>query len=240
MDNQVNRTTNYDQFVFLEANRDQSRGHVEALKRAFDEIGNLTRVQPILVNDNMEIIDGQHRFVACKELGEPIFYTVVPGLGVNDARQMNILHRGWTIEDFARSYAAAGDPNYQKYLELREDYGFNHSILMNYITNSQGSGGEYKEFRVGNFVMPDIQEVRSRLTRLAEAGEFVPMVSDRYFARAFLRAQQVEGYDHKRMLRKLELHQNLLRRYASTEDYLRMLEEIYNHQMQESSRLRLY
>jgi hypothetical protein len=64
-------TSDYDQFVIMEANREQNRGHIEAIKAAFGEMGNLTRVQPILVNERFEIIDGQHRFIACKELGEP-------------------------------------------------------------------------------------------------------------------------------------------------------------------------
>lgn len=238
--NQAQVTTNYDQFQLIESNREQNRGHIEALKRAFEEMGNLTRVQPILVNDRMEIVDGQHRFMACKELNEPIYFTKVSGLGINEARKMNILHRGWTIDDFARSYASTGDTNYQQYLEVKEDFGFNHSITLYYISAGGDDRGMFKDFRNGDFVFEDRDVAISRLSKLADAEALVPMVNDRYFAKAFLKAMQVEGYDHKRMLKKVELHQNLLRRYASVEDYLRMLEEIYNFQITEVNRLRLY
>lgn len=237
--NQVQVTTNYDQFQFLNTNRDQARGHVESLKRAFEEMGNLTRVQPILVNDRFQIIDGQHRYTACKELGEPIYYTMVPGLGVNEARKMNILHRGWKIDDYAKSYASAGDSNYQKYLDIKEDFGFNHSITLTYIEGVDNRGS-FKTFREGEFSIEDEAGARDRLSKLADVGMFAPMVNDRYFARAFLRILTIEGYDHKRILKKLQLHENLLRRYASLQDYLRMLEEIYNHQISEANRLRLY
>ena len=35
-----------------------------------------TKYQPILVNNKMEIVDGQNRFLACKELGIPFHFIV--------------------------------------------------------------------------------------------------------------------------------------------------------------------
>lgn len=235
---QVNVTTNYEQFNFINSNREQSRGHIEALKRAFEENGNLTRVQPILVNDRMEIIDGQHRYTAAKELSQPVYYTVMPGLGIREARSMNILHRGWTIEDYAKSYASTGDTSYQKYLAIKEDYGFNHSITLTYIIGRDAKG-IFKTFQAGEFVLEDEAAARERLDKLASVGEFAPVL-DRYFAIALLKVMGVSGYDHKRMVNKLEINQDLQRKYASVADYQRMLEEIYNHRMSEASRLRLY
>lgn len=235
---QVNVTTNYDQFQFIETNREANRGHIEALKRAFEETGNLTRVQPILVNDRMEIIDGQHRFIAAKELNQPVYYTAMEGLGINEARSMNILHRSWNIEDYAISYSKT-DPNYKKYLDIKEDYGFNHSITLLYIIGAEDKG-IFRDFKNGQFVLQDEAAARDRLDKLASAGEFVPMVNDRYFAKALLAVIKIPGYDHKRMLNKLSINQDLQRRYASVGDYQRMLEEIYNHRMSEASRLRLF
>lgn len=239
---QIKVSSNYDEFRFIEANREQKRGHVESLKKAFEEVGNLTKVQPILVNENMEIIDGQHRFTACQELNEPIYYTQVDGLRVGDARKMNVLHRGWLIEDYAQSFAKT-DPNYRKYLDIKEDYGFSHGNTLVYILNTDSKDkarGIGKTFRSGEFVLEDEKGARERLEKLAEVGQYVTFVNDISFARAILRVINLEGFDFKRLLHKLELHQNLLRRYATIEDYLRMLEEIYNFQMAETNRVRLY
>lgn len=238
--NVVQESSDYEQFVFLETNREQSRGHIEALKTAYEEIGNLTRVQPILVNDRYEIIDGQHRFIACKELGLPIYFTQVPGLGVAEARSINILHRGWTADDFAKSYAASGDVNYQTYLQLREDYGFSHSVMLAYLYPTDIKG-HFRSFRNGELVIEDEEAARERLDRLAELGEYTKLVNNREFALAVLRASKAEGYDQRRMVRKVRLHgDSLLKRWSSVEDNMRMLEEIYNYAMQENSRIRLY
>ena len=242
MENVVQTTNNYDQFKFIEANREQSRGHIEALKRAFESNGNLTRVQPILVNDRFEIIDGQHRFIACKELGAPINFTVVPGLGVSDARGINILHKSWTTDDYARSYANTGDRSYQKYIQLKEDFGFNHSVMLLYLQGTGDRNGVYKEFREGAFVLEPDQEIPAmeRLQRLEEIAEFLPEAKEKTFARALLRVMQSENYDHKRMVRKLADRQSAIQRFRSIEDNLRQLEEAYNYKITEGNRVRLY
>lgn len=239
MSRKVEKTTNYDQFKFINANREQVRGHVENLKTAFQEVGNLTKVQPILVNERMEIIDGQHRFIASKELGEPIYYMQVPGLTVRDARKMNSTHRGWHINDYARSFALSGDSNYQNFLVLKEEYGFSHSILLSYSLNDSNKTG-FKEFREGEFVLDNMDESRERLDKLLALGEYTPLVTDRTFALAVLKAFSVEGYDHARMLRKLAAQAGNLKSYRTLEDNLRQLEDVYNYQITEANRLRLY
>lgn len=240
LENLVQSSNNYDQFVLLSNNRDQNRGHIEAIKSAFAEMGNLTRVQPILVNERYEIIDGQHRFIAAKELNEPIFFTMQPGLSVADARNMNILHRAWRLDDFVKSYAESGDTNYQKYLQLKEDYGFSHSIIMTYTTGSEKRGA-FAAFRRGEFVATDMAAARARLDKLTEAAAITKYGRDKFFAYAYLKAMEVPGFDQQRMLRKLaQTAEQLVRRFGQTSEYLRALEEVYNYQITETNRLRLY
>lgn len=243
--NLVQQSSDYEQFKFLTANREQSRGHIEALKRAFEEVGNLTKVQPILVNDKYQIIDGQHRFIACKELGLPIYFTVVSGLGVREARSMNILHRNWTTDDYARSYADTGDEAYKRYITLKEDYGFSHSVIMAFIKGDGGdgsSGSGFKEFREGELKLTaeDDVVVRQRLDKLAELGEFTGMVNYRPFAIAMLKVMQGDNYQQARMVKKVKVAGDRLQKYAIIADNLRMIEELYNYAQPENTRVRLY
>lgn len=239
-ENVIQETRDYDKFSFMDANRKQLRGHIEALKKSFIEVGNLTKAQPILVNEKFQIIDGQHRFTACKELELPIYYTVVSHLGISHARTINVLHKIWRIEDFARSYALSGNINYQKYLDLREDYGYNHTITLSYILNGQPKGC-FRIFRKGEFVMPDNgdEQAKDRLDKLAEVSSLIPF-KDEAFASAFLKVINVEGYKQQRMISKLTNANHLVRRMVTVPDNLRMLEEIYNWKSQEVGHLRLY
>ena len=239
--NVVQESTDYNKFKFMTANRKQYRGHVELLKNSFAEVGNMTRVQPILVNDRYEIIDGQHRFIACKEMGLPIFYTMVDGLGVAEARSMNILHRNWIPADYARSYALSGDRNYQKYIELMEEFGVNHSIMIGYVAGSWNSHGQHAAFRRGEMVIQDEEVLRDRLEKLVEFDEIHRVLNNRSLANAFLRIISSDNYDHKRMIKKLNMHgEAILKRYSSVEDNLRQLEEVYNYKTTSKNRVRLY
>lgn len=244
--NVIQQTTDYEQFKLIEANREQNRGHIEALKRAFDESGNLTKVQPILVNERMEIIDGQHRFMAAKERKEPIYYTVVSGLRIEDARKLNLLQRSWKINDFAYSYAKQGYVSYQNYLKIREDYGLNHSVTIAamFPTNAKG---QFKNFREGIFVLPDeaLPATRERLDMLMEVLETNDLLKgkegNRDFAQAFFRIVEMNGYDQGRMVKKLKTFgSTLIHQYASPGEYQRMLEEIFNYKTSEANRVRLY
>lgn len=72
----MQETKEYDRFSFLTANRPVDYNHVNKIKKSLQEYGFLDS-QPITVNNEMQIIDGQHRFVACKEMGLPIKFVQV-------------------------------------------------------------------------------------------------------------------------------------------------------------------
>lgn len=237
--NSTNKTTDYGQFKLMDNNREQNRSHIEALKRAFSDSGNLTIVQPILVNDRFEIIDGQHRFLAAKELEEPIYYTVRPGLTIDDARSMNILHRSWHTDDYARSYANSGNRQYIEYLKLVEDYGFSHSVTVAAVYGSEHKGA-FVRFRNGELEIEDLAATKERLERLAEVQEVFGRM-DRPLAYALIKTFTVVGYNHKRMMDKLVRYgEQKVRHYASVPEYQRALEEVYNQSHAEGTRLRLY
>lgn len=240
----IQSTTNYNKFTLLQDNREQSRGHIEALKRACETRGNLTKITPLVVNERMEVIDGQHRLTALAELGLPVYYSVTPGLRTEDAIAMNILQKPWTMDDYAMSYANSGNINYQKYLALKEDYGFSNTVTLHSVNDlSKGNGRLFKAFRLGEFELTDgrLELAKSRLGALSSIAEWVPMVGARSFAIAFFDVLAAPGYDQQRMERKLALvGRNILKDYTSPEDYRRALEEIYNYQQGEASRVRLY
>jgi hypothetical protein len=239
-ENKVQQTKRYDRFRFMESNRHINRGHVDRLKKSIEDNPTMLPAQPILVNHNMEIIDGQHRFTACKELGLPIYFMKVTGLTIDDARRMNVTHKGWKPEDYARSYASTGNRNYIQYLELAEEYeGFNHSILINYISG-ETKNGLAVAFRVGQLRIEDLDSVRARLDRLMETSQFVEQVSDGAYAIAFLHAMNAEKYNQKHMLRKLTNRGASLKRYSQVTEYMRALEDIYNSGIAAANRIRIY
>ena len=70
---QIHWTTDYDIFKQLLGNREINYNHVRRLIKSMQEE---YLIVPIQVNEKMEVIDGQHRIAACKELGFPIYYMI--------------------------------------------------------------------------------------------------------------------------------------------------------------------
>jgi ParB-like chromosome segregation protein Spo0J len=69
------KTTDYKLFKINKLNRIVQTGHIEKLKKSIEKVGYL-KYNPIIVNEDMEIIDGQHRYFACVKLNLPIYYEV--------------------------------------------------------------------------------------------------------------------------------------------------------------------
>ena len=75
--NDINQTTDYDRFTFIEGNRDICHLHLNRLIQSMQE---KCIPVPILVNEKYEIVDGQHRWSAVKHLGLTLYYHVEKGL----------------------------------------------------------------------------------------------------------------------------------------------------------------
>ena len=101
--NEVLVTTDYDKFKFMEGNRNINLGHLARVKKS------LLKKQleiPVIINENWEIFEGQHRVQACKEEGLPVYFMIVKGLTLEDAIAVNTVSKKWNAEDYFQHYLA--------------------------------------------------------------------------------------------------------------------------------------
>lgn len=68
----IHKSYNYNDFSFINGNRNVVKSKVGKLIKSIKQL-DLTMYNPILVTKTGKIVDGQHRFEACKELGLPIY-----------------------------------------------------------------------------------------------------------------------------------------------------------------------
>lgn len=224
-------TTDYKQFKFLIENRQTARNHINKLKDAIQRNPEILEVQPILVNEDMEIIDGQHRFTAASELGLPIHYTVVKGLDINTAREMNVMQRRWGIDDYAYSYAKAGNVHYKAYNEYRREYpGLSATIIQVVLAGgeSQNMSGD---FRNGKFIIKreedDANWVFEKLLKIRElTGYEIPL--SKAFVSAFLQAINKDDFNTDEFLSNLQKKPDMFHRTSTVRDALRLIEDIFN------------
>lgn len=114
----VYETTDYDKFSFIEGNR--GLDHIKRVQESIKNVGFLW--QPILVNERFQIIEGQHRFVACKNLNIPVLYIVQPKIGMVEVQALNTCAKQWTTRNHihARATGELEDVSY-RYIEILAD-----------------------------------------------------------------------------------------------------------------------
>ena len=115
---QIYQTADYTKFKRLPGNRD-----VKNAKKIVDSINDVGYVlSPILVNEKMEVVDGQNRLEALQKLELPVAYIMQEGIGRKECQALNINQSNWTTEQFIHSYAECGYKSYQKLELLIHDF----------------------------------------------------------------------------------------------------------------------
>lgn len=203
----VIQTTDYSVFHTLQANRPVSETHVRSIIKSIEDDGSWLLDEPILVNEDMEVVDGQHRLAAHKQLDLPIYYTVATGIGVERAHAMNKIRRNWTILDWAESYANDGNLNYQRWLKLLEENDtWTPAILIAACDDKPLRKGLHGEFRGGELQLPEdyIPVVQSRMNNLDELAELAPSFVTTTAARYVLQIFTHPKYDQERMATRMQ------------------------------------
>lgn len=111
--NKIHVSNQYSQFNFIDGNRVPSKVAITNLKKEI-LLNNKLSVNPILVNNDYGIIDGQHRFLAAKELGVPLYYIVDNNYKINDIITLNKTRRDWEINNYIAYHCSLGKPCYTK------------------------------------------------------------------------------------------------------------------------------
>lgn len=138
----------YEDFKILDGNREVRQQRVSAIEKSVKNVGWIRN--PILVNEKMEIIDGQGRFEVLKKLGYPIEFIIDDGIGIEECRSMNIKQTNWTSRDFIDSYAELSNTNYMFLKNLIEQFP---RISLTVINCSVNDGAQISQSVVkeGNF-----------------------------------------------------------------------------------------
>lgn len=223
-------------FRSITGNRKLNKNHVQRLIAAIGKDTKCVRYNPILVNEKMEVIDGQHRLEAIKRLNLPVYFIREMGLTLPNVQDLNSMTKPWSPLDYAYSFIERGNDNYQHYVDFKESYGLNHDVLVRFLT--LGSFCSMEEFRNGKLQVIDLNKSIDLCEKLLQLGKYHSRYNIRPCAFAFKRIWEHPEYDHERMLMKLTQFKHKLEGYSLENDYCRAFEEIYNHALPESKKLR--
>lgn len=129
--NQIFETTDHDQFRMTICNRKISPFQVAKLKASIRK-QNLLHLRPILVNNRMEVVDGQHRLVAAKQLGLPVFYQFDSGHSIETLELLNSANKTWASTDWLEHWCGRGVADYIRLREFCVEHRVNIAVAKVY------------------------------------------------------------------------------------------------------------
>lgn len=203
---------------------------------------NMLEIRPITVNQEMYIIDGQHRLEACKILQAPVFYIVQENAKDEDMIFLNNAQKTWSISDYIDFYASKGKKSYIQMKEIA--YKNDISIPEVLIFFSHMNGKSYKSIKSGSYEK-DISEymivIREKLSVISQIIAYLneKLMGDKKFLksvaikRAFVYLFSIQLFQVDVFLKKLEMGLSRIHSCTKTKDYVEMFKSIYNFRNQE-------
>ena len=231
--------TTYDYFLFkpIDGNRNKNLIHINRLKKSM-QVNYLFTI--IIVNENYEIIDGQHRFDVIKELNLPLNYVICNGYGLNEVHILNQNSKTWNSDDYLEGYCNLGYIDYLKYKEFKDRYGFGHSecmTILNGYSNTVGTNAT-KIFFAGELKIKDYNKACELADKIELIGQFYNGYKRRSFVHALLNLFKNKNFEFIELLQKLKIQPSALCDCTDIPQYISLIEEIYNYKRREKINLR--
>lgn len=237
-------TDDYSQFRKLEGNRPIKDGRVNLIVESINKVGYI--LSPILVNENMEVIDGQGRLSALERLKLPVYYIMQKGIGVKECQQMNIHQSNWTQYDFICSWAIRGNDNYQRLQSLCDTY----SVLpVNVIIASAIGVGERgsmhtKKLKEGKLTVSKGDFERSRweldyAQKVQQVAKTVGGTKEPFYLAVIYAYRNLDSDGRNRMETVIRQHAYDFPALTKVADYLKHFEGYYNEGLNKAKRIRL-
>ena len=224
-------TTDYKKFKRLDGNRAIQEARIKKIIASIRKVGYV--LSPIVVNENIEIIDGQARLEAFKRLNLPVYYVVAEGAGIDECIAMNINQTGWTLTDYIDSYADTGNISYVYLSQLLKAYKgiFKNKVILNVATGKvESSNGIIKEgrFSCDAAKYSESQRVLSWLKNFRQPIDRVDGHTEYYYmALAFCYSDP--EVDNDRLIEKITQLQANLIPVTTIQQALGQIENVYNN-----------
>jgi len=235
---EIIETRDYYRFKRLEGNRD-----VKCVQKIIDSINNVGYIMnPIIVNEKMEVIDGQNRLRALEELDLPVHYYIVKGANINTARALNLGRTNWRPIDYVNSFAEQGNESYQMLMELYNKYSLSIQEIIAIVQNRVSSGGWSPSILIeGKFKLSE-SDYRRADENLKELEELKPVIKEikghrRVIVSGIAWCMNIKGVDRKRLVRVLNLKYPLIKPVIEIEVFLRDITEIYNKSLAKEKKI---
>jgi len=235
----IKHTNKLEKFTLHPANRKVTQAKV---KNMIEEISknNLLHLNPIIVDKEYRIINGQHRYFAAKALGLTIYY-IQGDVTAKEMLDLNANQKSLVLKDYLDSYVTQG---FQEYIKVNEFLTKHKIVLYNAIgllsgRNSQPNSDLVNAFKNGEFKIKDSEHAERVLTIRDKMKEFAPeFYQQKNFTNAVAKVISAEGFDETRLDTRLKKNgHGQLHQAVTTDLYAEQILGVYNYGMSKPKHL---
>jgi hypothetical protein len=226
----VYSTKEYSIFKKLHGNRDVLEFRKKQLIESISERGWIRN--PIVVNEKMEVIDGQGRLEALQELGMAVEYVVASGATIDDCVALNIKQSNWRLIDYVNCFADMGKSDYITLLSLYGKYQYLTESCVNTLAGRGNTDGKVTgpEIKSGNFTFYDRETLYELLEFTDKCMGFVGngMGRVRHWCAVFKFVFYCKKIPNDVFLERLERNRAFIKPTATLKQTLECVEQINN------------
>lgn len=228
----IYKTKDYGRFKFMNGNRDIVENKVKKIVSSIKRNVDFSKYKPVIVNEKMEILDGQHTFSASVVLQSFVYYIISEeNHTIQEVAELNTNTDKWKVTDFINCYA---DQNNKHYIELKE-FMDKYKLPTSTAIMLLASGGIYsgnesieKRFKGGKFEVTNKKFAEQVADICASFEPFFAFHKDRSFIQAIVKLLAAGKYNHQEMLKRLAKHNQVVLKQLTWKEYLTHLEVLYN------------
>ena len=158
----IQKTKSYKSFRFASFNRELSEVTLKKLKHEYNIEDNF-KYFPIVVDRNMTIIDGQHRFTVCKNLNLHVYY-IIKNTEITPitVRSVNRAGKRHSIADVFQMECKSGNKEALKIKEIGVslDEKFSLSALISLCLSTTSNGSVREKMESGKYTVNDYENTK--------------------------------------------------------------------------------
>ena len=199
-------------FNFIDFNRKIDTSHVSAIEDSIKQHGFKGCIQVIKTDiwdgvKKLYILDGQHRFSACKRLNIPFAFELTEFDSQEETvefiAELNNSQKRWGTSQFLTVWAGLNRKEYVKLRSVFEATGFQITPLIEAYTFAS----RHVEFRKGKLKFPNEKESDKIIAQMVDLNPFLPKKA--FVRRALVKLLRQDKYKHAKMKTKVSEYRGM-------------------------------
>jgi hypothetical protein len=232
---EILKTSDYDMFTSFTSNREIDSKHVNKLVKSIQS-RDLLSINPILVDSNMRLIDGQHRLEAARILKVEIYYIISNEVTRLDISKLNSNQKNWTTMDYINFYTIEGKVEFLKLSKFLNSYPditisaaltIVSSTFTRNVTAIKNGQLDVENLNFGHQVAQALAVLNKKYQLFWIYDSRLPV--------ALATAMKDDKFDLDTFIKRIDLNPRAFVRTTTVKESCKMIEEIYNYRTRVNS-----